>query len=488
VTLPSVLERLFRAAERRRYTLGLALATPGWITVVRVLLERELSLGPVALGRPPFPFFAHVYVFYLALLVCLTALLARVAKTPWTQAVGLVSMGLTLGTVPPLIDVAIYGIGQFAYEYQPALAEFPWTLHQPPRVLPWGETIVLWSTIALMTLAALRARVGAVRVIGMAVGTWALVVLFLVLMPAGSVLASRQLSLAPSEWRNALFAVATFAGAVAATGTGVRLVKRTLHVALAPLICLLGASFKGAVDGNVALACLHLALLSAGFALANDFYDREEDAAAGRPPPLDESSAHLLAVVPLIPVLHVLAFRLELGLALLGFAIVSYAYHADPLRLKCVFPLSYKTEGFLGGLAFFAGLTAVPPGFLTPTHLWVALVVTLGTPAALVFKDWKDADADTTANVRTAFVVLEARGWPRARVRVLTAALLLVSLGVVAFGVAHWKPAALLPLLTLAVLGAAPIALGRRPALAVVTAMGLAELQLVVASWFLTSA
>jgi 4-hydroxybenzoate polyprenyltransferase len=338
-----------------------------------------------------------------------------------------------------------------------------------------------------MTVAGLRAKVGALRVLGLAVGTWALVVLFLVLMPALSVFASRSLGVAPSETRNALFAVATFAGAVFATGTGTRLLERTLHVLLAPLIALLGASWRGPFDGHVALACVHLALLSAGFALANDFHDRVEDEAAGRPPALDEASAQLLAVVPLLPVLHVLAFRLELGLSLLGFAIVSYAYHADPLRLKCVFPLSYKTEGFLGGLAFFAGLTAVPPGYLSAPQLWAVALVTLGTPAALVFKDWKDVDGDRAGGVRTAFVVLEEKGMPRARVRLLTAALLLLSLGVVAFGVSQLAPRALLPLLVVAVAASAVVAQGRRPTLAVFAAMGLAEVQLGLASWFLSS-
>lgn len=483
--MPAVIERLFRAAERRPWTLGLALATPGWIAVVRMLLERELSMGPVPLGRPPLPWFAHIYVFYLALSVCLTALLALVTRVPWTKAAGPVGMGLTLGTVPPLIDVAVYGIGHFAYEYQPALSEFPWTLHLPPRVLPWGETTVLWLTIALMTLAGVRAGVRWWRVVGLAFGTWALIIVFLVLLPAGSALLSQRLGFSPSEWRNLLFALITFSATVLATGTAARLAKRTLHVLLAPVLALAGASLRGGADATVLLAAGHLALLSAGFALANDFYDREEDAAAGRPPPPDEASAQLLAVVPLIPVLHVLSFRLELGLCLLGFAIVSYAYHADPLRLKCVFPLSYKTEGFLGGLAFFAGLTAVQPALLNPTQLWVALVVTVGTPAALVFKDWKDVEGDRAAGVRTAFVVLEDRGWSRNAVRWLTAGLLAFCLLVVAVGVGQLSRTSMLPLVVLALLAAAPIALGKRPVLAVAAAMGLAQVQLLAAAWIL---
>jgi 4-hydroxybenzoate polyprenyltransferase len=483
--IPSLLERLFRAAERRQWTLGLALATPTWIAVVRMLLERELSVGPVPLGRPPFPWFAHIVVFYLALSVCLTALLARMGRVPWRAAAGQVSLGLTLGTVPPLIDVGVYGIGRFSYEYQPAVGALPWTLHQPPAVLPWGETIVLWLTIALMTLAGVRARAGWARVVGLALGTWALILLFLVLLPAGCVFLSQAQGLAPSEWRNALFGVVTFAGAVVATGTERRLARRTLHVLLAPVLLLLGAALRGRLDGAVTLGALHFALLSAGFALANDFYDRVEDAAAGRPPAPDEASAQLLAVVPLVPVLHVLAFRLELALSLVGFAVVSFAYHADPLRLKCVFPLSYKTEGFLGGLAFFAGLSAAQPALLTPAQLWAAALVTLGTPVALVFKDWKDVDGDRAAGVRTAFVVLEAAGLPRDRVRWGAAALLVVALGTVALGVQSWTGGGGALLGALALAAAAPVALLPRPRLSVALSMGLAEAQLLAAAWLL---
>lgn len=488
------LERLFRAAERRKWTLALALATPGWIAVVRMLLERELSMSPSSAPRPPFPWFAHIYVFYLALAVCLTALLARVTKQDWKVASGPVSMGLTLGTVPPLIDVAVYGVGRFSYEYSPAVREFPWTLHLPPNVLPAGETTVLWLTIALMTLAGLRGDGVSLGVRGMragvlAVSTWAMVVLFLVALPAASQWLSLHYGVAPSEWRNTLFAVTLFAFAVWGTGTGTRLLKRTLHVLLAPLIVLLGAAVRGPLESSLALALIHFALLSAGFVLANDFYDRAEDEAVGRGAPLEEEAAQWLAVVALIPVMHLLAFRIELSLCLLGFAIVSYAYHADPLRLKCVFPLSYKTEGFLGGLAFFAGLTMTQPAFLSQTQLWAAALVTLGTPAALVFKDWKDVDGDAKANVHTAFVVLERRGWSRVSVSRLSAALLALSFGVVVFGVTRFivPDAMQWAMVVVPAAGAVGVLLSgaRAPKRSVFLAMGLSEVALLAAAWVL---
>lgn len=407
------LERLFRAAERRPWSVTLALGAPVWIALVRMLLERYLSLGDAPLGRPPFPWFAHIVTFYLALLVTLSALLVVLAKLGWQAAMRQVGMGLTLGTLPPLIDVLVYGRGRFAYEYRPGFTQLPWLLHEPPRVLPAGETTVLWLTIALMTYATWRATKQPGRALLTAASTWLLVLLFLVWLPGAAHALSRLTGLAPSEWRNALFGLVTVAGVVTCLGLWRRLATRLPHVLLPGLFVGLGAVERGPLDGPALLAALQVLLLAIGFTLANDWYDRKEDEAGGRTTSLTADGAQWLAVVPLVFAAHVLAFRLELGLALVGFAIVSHAYHSDALRLKCVFPLSYKTEGFLGGLCFLAGLAAAPERAPTERALWLLLLVTLGTPIALVFKDWKDVDADARAGVRTAFVVGEAHGWAR---------------------------------------------------------------------------
>ncbi len=486
--LPSLLERLFRAAERRRWTVSLALVTPAWVAVVRTLLERELAQGAGVPGRPPFPWFAHVFMFYLALHVCLTALLALAARRDWREAAGPVSMGLTLGTLPPLLDVLVSGPGHFTYEYTPGLAQVPWSLYAPARGLPWGECLVLWATVGLMGAAAVRYRSGWARGLALVGGTWALILLFLVGLPSASIELGRLSELAPSEWRNALFGTVTLAAAVLATGSTARLARRALHVALAPSLALLGAAARGRVDGAAALAAVHLALLSAGFAVANDWHDRAEDEAGGRAPAPTAEVAQLLTLVPLAAVAHVLAFRLELGLSLVGFAAVSHAYHADPLRLKCVFPLSYKTEGFLGGLAFFAGLAASPAGAVPLPLLQAVALVTLGTPLALVFKDWKDVEGDRAAGVRTAFVVLEGRGWSRDGVRRLAAGALAVALGVAAWGAVELAapgPLVTAGLWALALLAPLLVALGRAPRRAVALTMALAEAQVLLAAWAL---
>lgn len=486
-----VLERLFRAAERRAFSPALALATPVWVALVRSLLERQLAASEGGQGRGAFAWFAHVVVFYLALHLTLGAVLVALARVDWKRASALVGMGLVLGTLPPLIDVAIYGRGQFGYEYFPSLGALPWSLHFPPRVLPWGETVVLWATVALMTIATLRQTRSAWRTVATALATYGCVVLFLVLLPMAARRASGETGVAPSEWRNVALATTGLLSLTWSLGVGRRALARLPQLVLPPLLVVLGGAVHGGVTGAVVLVAIQFAFAGLAFTLANDWYDRHEDGAQGRAPGLDEDGARWVQVVALAVGLHLIAVRLDAGLCLVGFAVVSHAYHADPLRLKCVFPLSYKTEGFLGGLAFTAGLVAAPDMAPATHELWVALAVTVGTPVALVFKDWKDVDADAAAGVRTAFVVAEARGWPRRRTKAVATGLLALATGCTTAGVwwlARPSVEALLGLAALAAAGPAALSLITSPKRAVMAAMVATEVHLAVAAWVLLEA
>jgi len=459
-----------------------------WVALVRMLLERFLSLGQTHDGRSPALWFAHIVAFYVALHVTLGAVLVKVAKIDWKKASALVGMGLVLGTLPPLIDVAISGRGHFSYEYVPGF--IPWSLHRPPRVLPWGETIVLWATIALMTVAVLRATRSILRAVLGALVSYACVLVFLVGLPAASQWLSRDSGVAPSEWRGMLFGAITLCSLIVSLGLTRRALERIPQILLPPLFGLLGAGLKGPLTPAVWLVVAFLAFFGAAFALSNDWYDRREDAAQGRATPLDGDGAQWLSVLPLVFALHVLVLRVEAGLCLIGFSIVAHAYHADPLRLKCVFPLSYKTEGLLGGLALVAGLTAAPEIQPATWQLWAALAVAIGTPAALVFKDAKDVDADASAGVKTAFVFAETHGWPRRRTELISAALLLISLGVVTAMLHSLR--ALQPMLTsmlglLALTAGVLAAFGGSPKRRVYAALLTAEAHLGFSAWVLAT-
>jgi 4-hydroxybenzoate polyprenyltransferase len=257
------------------------------------------------------------------------------------------------------------------------------------------------------------------------------------------------------------------------TSAGTRALQRLPQIALAPLLVAAGAALHGRADGAVLYAASLFALVSFGFALANDWYDRREDEAAGRPLRVDGDAAAAFTLLPLVAVGAALAARIELGLCAVAFATVAHGYHADPLRTKCIFPLSYKTEGLLAGLAFAAGLCADPQDLPSAREIAVALIVALGAPAAFVFKDYKDADADRAGGVRTAFVWAEERGISRRAMLRLSAALLFVSLAVAtAFVGARGPPTADVALLAaLALVCALALVLVPSPARAVALAM-----------------
>ena len=480
----ALFDRLTKAAEARSWSAALALSSPAWVTALRLLGERFLAAETKGY-RPPLSTALHVFTFYVALLFVLSAVLARLVPVAWRRAQNLVDLGLLLGVTPPLIDTVVLGRRAFSYEYASTFGGVPWALTGSARTIPPGETFVLWTSVVFMGLYAWRRTGHLLRGLAVSAVAYALVLGFLVQLPSLANDAATRTALAPSDWHLVFMAAAAFFGVVVAVGGERRLLARLPQAVLPPLFVVLGAALRGTLDGHAWLVAAVFALAGWGFALSNDFHDRVEDAHGGRVTPIDDGAAALLSLLPLVPSAFILTGRLEAGLCLFAFAVVAHAYQADPLRLKCVFPLSYKTEGLLAGVAMCAGLMANPAHVPTGDQLWALLLVAVGTPAALVFKDWKDVDADAKGGVQTAFVFGEARGWPRARTLAVSAGLLFVSLAVpvgalLARGAsarATWVAAAL-AVVTPALL----VGLRRRPAAAVGAAMLGAEATLVAVS------
>lgn len=476
----AVFDRLTRAAESRAWSVALAVSAPAWVTALRLLGERFLA-AEVKGFRPSLALALHVFVFYLALLTCLGALLARLVPVDWKRAQNLVGMGLLLGVLPPLIDTAVLGRRQFSYEYASAPGVIPWSLSGPPRALPPGETTVLWVSVLFLALYTWRRTRSAARAVAVGLLGYGLVLLFLVGVPAFANAASQRSSLAPSDWHLLAMVVLSMLAVVIAVGGELRFLARLPQAALPVVFVLLGAALTGRVDGAAWLVAGAFFVSGLGFALSNDFHDRLEDGHVGRKSPIDEGAAALLSLIPLVPAAFILPGRLEAGLAAFAFSVVAHAYQADPLRLKCIFPLSYKTEGLLAGLAVVAGLCANPAVVPTAPQLWIVAAIGLGTPAALVFKDFKDVEGDARAGVQTAFVFGERRGWSRSRVLAISAVLLAVSLGVPFVGLTVVGAGGWLTWAVAAIAVAAPACLWllrANPTAAVLVTMVLAELSL----------
>lgn len=426
-------ERLSRAAEKRPLSPSLVLGVATFVAIGRMLGERYVVLAGQAASRSPWPWFLQIASFYLALLVVLAAALRAWAKVTSQVALKLVAMGLVLGVLPPAIDFVVSAPGSFTYEYRPH-GSVPWHLFEPRRGLPIGETVVLWASIALVAASTWR-KAGPARALGAAVTAWSLVLLFLVVLPTVVQALSAASGLAPSEWRGLAFVTLTQLGLVTLLGLWRRTLERLPQVLLSVLFVLVGASLTGVLTVSGALVATHFAVLGLGFALSNDWHDRAED--GGRPATtLDATFAALLMLVPLVGALQLLSVRLEPGLCAVGFLVVANAWQADPLRLKCVFPLSYKTEGFLAGLCALAGLASNPAHVVSRDELLIIAAMALGTPVALVFKDLKDVEGDRAAGVQTAFVVALDRGLSLKTTRALSTVALGLALGCVCLFVA----------------------------------------------------
>jgi 4-hydroxybenzoate polyprenyltransferase len=473
-----VFVRLVRAAEKQPFHAAYPFAAAAWVAALRMLGERFTVYAGAPLGRSPVLWWLHIFAFYLALVFSISALIARIAPADFKKTVNVVGVGLLLGVVPPWIDAAVYGPGAFAYEYQSSLAGIPWLLYAPPRMLPAGEAIVLWTSIACVAAFGIWRGRGWTRKLALAPAYYALTLLFQTFVPrAAHALADASPQAGFSEWVTVLLVGCAMAAHAVGIGAGRRAMQRLPQIALAPLFVATGAALRGRADGQVLLTAFVFALLSLGFALANDFYDRKEDAAAGRATVMDADAATIATVLPLVAAGAAVAGRPEMGLAAVAFAVVAHGYHADPLRTKCIFPLSYKTEGLLAGLAFLAGLCADPRALPAGAEVLVAAALALGAPVAFVFKDYKDVDADRSAGVRTAFVFWEERGGSRRAVLRVSAALLLTSL-LVAGAFIHAQGATgaqVAVLAALALAASAALVWVRTPARAVAAAMLAAE-------------
>jgi hypothetical protein len=444
------MKRFIAAIEKRGSSAWTPLMVTVWIAGIRVVEEYLLVFLPRGMQRDPLVWMGHVTLFYLALLFCIAALLRLTTRREPQLILPAVAAGLIFGILPPLIDALVYGPGKFNYGYQPRLdSSFPFLLYAPPTEIPVGETCALWLSLAF---AVVYARVAAaaswLRVALTGVGFYGLILVFMgILPPLALWLVNATRAPSVNELVGGLLLVAIAGGlAVLRPPLALRFVVRLPHILLAPALTLVGSALVGRWDANTAIAAAATFVASTLFALHNDYFDRQEDAAAGRPQAVTRDDVLMLASVTL-PFWALLteAHFWPMLLCLL-FWVVAYGYHGDPFRLKCVFPLSYKTEALLALLSGLAGMLTHPRLIPTAGQLVALLLVAGGASLVAMLKDYKDAPADTAAGVRTLFVVCRARGLPERRVlavalTVVTACLAipviyLATLGAVAHAVA----------------------------------------------------
>jgi hypothetical protein len=424
----SGLSRFVRAIERRTTSPWTPFAAAIWIGGIRVLEEYQLVFVPAGLRREPLPWIGHTALFYLAVALGVAAVVRWAGRRELGQAIAAASAGLVVGVLPPVIDAFVYEPGGFRYGYRTAFFDgFPPLFYDPPYVTPLGEAISVWLSMLLVVVYLRVVRTPWWRVGAAAALHYALIVLFLAIIPSASLwlhAVVREIALNESA---ALALLAAVVGAYLTLRPELarHLAMRLPHALLAPSLVLVGSALVGRLNGDTAVAAALMFVTALSFLAQNDWYDRAEDAAAGRPVLVGRDDVVFFALLPVGLWLVTATAHVWPTLCALLFTVVAFAYHGDPFRLKCVFPLSYKTEALFAALCVAAGIFThdrVPLGW---RELAAGALVAAGASVVAMLKDAKDEAADRAAGIRTVYVVLGARGWSTSRID----ALVLVAVG-----------------------------------------------------------
>lgn len=421
-----IFSRLIRAAHARPFHPLLPLWTAVWVAGIRFLAEKALVYDANPAPMNVLGALLSWVAYYFALAMSMAALVRIATASEWKRSLQAVSFGLVVAILPPFLDVILYGRGHFSYRYQVDFAPEAWLFFAPSRGLPLGETAVVWGGIALVAAYVYFETRSWWRAALAACAQYALGIVFGVALPVAEQWLARQPGMAAvgDNWLVAWMCLGL--ALVSYLVLRPQLFRATFlrlpQIALAPAIAFLGAAYVHQKDALAAVAATAFAGVAAAFALTNLYYDRQEDEAQGRALRVDHDDVVWLYAWAALLCLTLMRYETELCLCLVLFLLTAHAYHADPLRLKCLFPAAYKAEGFFAATAFLGGIVAHTSYRLASRDIWATALIFGGFSLSAPFKDAKDIAGDKAAGVRTLYVVLER--WPVARVQLLTSAVL----------------------------------------------------------------
>ncbi len=489
---PARLARFVAGIERRGGSPWTPILAAIFVAALRMTEEHVWVQLPRGLRRDPVVWFGHVSAFYACLALCIAAVLYRLVRRPAAHVISAASAGLIVGVLPPVLDTLVYGAGAFNYEYHlDPRRPFSFLLYDPPHVTPLGETIAVWTSFALMALYAWVKGAGLARTLGVLLAHYGLVLFFLAGLPAASFRMTAQLSgIGFNEVATlGLTLVALLAYLSLRPGLLPLLGRRLPHALLPPALVAVGAAWSATLSAHTALAAAALFVSGVVFTLSNDYYDRAEDVAQGRAALVTHGDVIVLSVLQAPLWLALSAGHFWVTLSGLAFAVIAWSYHGDPLRLKCIFPLSYKTEGLLAFVCLLAGALAPPRHDLPIANFGVFALAAAGVSVAALFKDRKDVAGDSAAGVQTLYTVLQGRGWPLGRIDALVATALATCLAVPVLYLlaARGTPLAAAALGVLAFAAVAVLRSRLRPATGVAVTLLLLSSYLATLAWALAA-
>lgn len=446
--------------RKKMSTLKLFLLPYRWVGHIADLLEKRpfnvvtifcftlfVALGRLTLewigGRAPASIsldWLSFCIFYWFSFYAYAGLIGIFAPGTWRQRANVVLVGIFCGLLPPLLDLAIYGIGHFRYSY---FWSFPsgwnWYIYNPIYAIPAGEALVLWLTI-IFTACYIHYRFHTPhKTLLASIGAYAVTVI----ISGGMVWLSSHLADSTNiqgHWSKLFFLLCceiyfTIMIYLALSPNLTKhLIYRLLHAL--PFVALLfaGAAFVGHWPRVTLWTALCLLVFIAVALVQNDYYDQIEDRAQGRSSPVAAADVQFFTICGalLLLVLGISNSALLLPLGLFFVAAVIYSF---PLyRGKAYFPANIKIEGVWAASAFFAGvvtawehqlaggnmfsvktafwgITQNPAVGFTPSLLWAVFLVFGGWSLLSTIKDYKDIQGDFATGVQTVYTLALRRGW-----------------------------------------------------------------------------
>ncbi len=267
-----------------------------------------------------------------------------------------------------------------------------------------------------------------------ALGGWALLAASLELFACGGLLRAAGLCLAPlalASWAlPEIFSSISNEGigfgdprvgfvglGLAGLGYGIwgrrrlgRSLGRFFHALPFAVLVLAGARMVGGAHGPALARAGALLAVGVLAVVANDRFDRRDDArAGGSSRPVAAVDAALALSGSVVVVAYASAVDPAGWVPLAAFALLVLAYHAPGVRLKLLPGVSYLAEGTGATLAMVYGGSGAFE--LTGTTALFASFCLGGFGLGSMIKDYKDVDQDAAAGIPTVYTLARSRGW-----------------------------------------------------------------------------
>lgn len=415
--LGATIDKFLTRVTQIPYHANLFILIPVVIAGVRGILE-----GCVLHSQHPYSFAVHGIVFYVLLQQTMILALRLSSGLGYREITNIVTVGLVLAWLPPIIDLLLPFQPQRIYSYS---WEFHWNFAAP--YLLRGETITLWLIIAGCAIVIYWATHKISRAVLSVIASYCVLQFvawgwFQIAAIAGKLTAIEPFKI--MTWLGILLSGALYIGNN--PQTMLPSLWRFSHAVPWAAVAMIGSRMSDDAWCITAFKGLTIALAVQLGIFTNDYHDSQADAGeGGQARPVTHDDMLFVTYLQILLVAFFLTFHVVAWQLLMLFFTLTAAYHTPPLRLKRLFCASYKMEGIAAVICFLLGALRLNvtdmEGSMTSgmTDLfakgnWVNVCAFLffgGFSLGSMFKDYKDIDQDKADKVGTIYTRYLKKGY-----------------------------------------------------------------------------